>query len=260
MQAIIAGNRERSVPTIVKASMQRLIKLTSLCLVIAPMLGLAACESSSRFGDFSGGRSRPVSPEPLVAAPTPRVESAPLAPPPGTAVSPQPGQVTIGANDGLNPQPGMNQPGMNQPGMTPGQPGMNQPGMTPGQPGMAQPGMNQPGMNPPGQPRVAALPKVEESVPKAPTRTGVTGNWTLTEAAGGHCRATLSSAPALDLYKASTSGCKTKEMQRVTAWELRGNAVYLYEAGGAVAAKLQQANGGFSGATAKSGAPITLSK
>jgi hypothetical protein len=88
----------------------------------------------------------------------------------------------------------------------------------------------------------------------------VTGNWTLSEASGGRCKATLSSAPALDVYKASTSGCKSREMQRITAWELRGSDIYLYEQGGAVAAKLQQSGSSFSGATAKSGAPVTLSK
>jgi hypothetical protein len=71
----------------------------------------------------------------------------------------------------------------------------------------------------------------------------------------------LSSAPALDLYKASTSGCQSRELQRVSAWELRGEEVYLYEPGGAVAARLKQSGSQtFQGAAAKTGAPITLSK
>jgi hypothetical protein len=210
------------------------MKLTSLCLAILPLFALAACESSSRFGNY-GSPSQPMAqrvPEPMIAAPTPRVESQPLGAPPGTEVSPQPGQVGIGG-DPLNPTAPLANGDIIAP--------------TPG------------GSS--GNPRVAALPKAEPAAPRAPTRTGVTGNWTLSEASGGRCKATLSSAPALDLYKASTSGCKSREMQRITAWELRGSDIYLYEQGGAVAAKLQQSGaGGFSGATAKSGAPVTLSK
>jgi Protease inhibitor Inh len=215
------------------------MKLTSLCVAILPLFALAACESSSRFGSY-GSPSQPMvqrAPEPMIAAPTPRVESAPLGAPPGTEVSPQPGQIGqagIGA-DPLDPNAPLN-----------------------GEQGTIAP---TPGGNSTPTPRVASLPKSEPAAPRAPTRNGVTGNWTLSEASGGRCKATLSSAPALDLYKASTSGCKSREMQRITAWELRGSDIYLYEQGGAVAAKLQQGGGNsFSGATAKSGAPVTLSK
>jgi hypothetical protein len=88
----------------------------------------------------------------------------------------------------------------------------------------------------------------------------VTGNWTAREAAGGSCRVALSSVPTLDLYKASTAGCQTRELQRVNAWELRGDEVYLYEPGGGVAARLKQAGRSFEGAAARTGAPITLTK
>jgi hypothetical protein len=211
------------------------MKLTSLCVAILPLFALAACESSSRFGNY-GSPSQPMAqraPEPMIAAPTPRVESQPLGAPPGTEISPQSGQVGMGG-DPLNPTVPLENGDIIAP--------------TPG------------GNSTPGS-RVAALPRPEPAAPRAPTRNGVTGNWTLSEASGGRCKATLSSAPALDLYKASTSGCKSREMQRITAWELRGSDIYLYEQGGAVAAKLQQGGGNsFSGATAKSGAPVTLSK
>jgi hypothetical protein len=88
----------------------------------------------------------------------------------------------------------------------------------------------------------------------------VTGNWTAREAAGGSCRVTLSSVPTLDLYKASTSGCQSRELQRVNAWELRGEEVYLYEQGGGVAARLKQSGRGFEGAAARTGAPISMAK
>ncbi len=86
------------------------------------------------------------------------------------------------------------------------------------------------------------------------------GNWSAREASGGNCRVTLSSAPTLDLYKASSSGCQSRELQRISAWELRGDEVYLYEPGGGVAARLKQSGRGFEGAAAKTGAPISLNK
>jgi hypothetical protein len=71
---------------------------------------------------------------------------------------------------------------------------------------------------------------------------------------------TLSSVPTLDLYKASTSGCQTRELKAVNAWELRGEEVYLYEPGGGVAARLKRSGGGFEGSAARTGAPVMLSK
>jgi hypothetical protein len=93
----------------------------------------------------------------------------------------------------------------------------------------------------------------------APTRTSVTGNWTA-RTGGGNCRITLSSAPKLDLYGASTQGCASRDLAKVNAWELRGDEVYLYESGGAVTARLKARSGSMDGALAKSGAPLTLSK
>jgi hypothetical protein len=70
----------------------------------------------------------------------------------------------------------------------------------------------------------------------------------------------LSSAPALDLYKASASGCANKDLARVSAWDFREGEVYLYQPGGAVAARLRSASGALQGVLAKSGAPLTLSR
>jgi Protease inhibitor Inh len=108
--------------------------------------------------------------------------------------------------------------------------------------------------------RVAARPEPEPAASATPTRTSVTGNWTAKEAAGRSCRVTLSGTPTLDLYKASSSGCQSKELQRVTAWELRGDEVYLYEPGGGIAARLKKSGNNFDGTAAKTGAPVTLSK
>jgi hypothetical protein len=70
----------------------------------------------------------------------------------------------------------------------------------------------------------------------------------------------LSSAPALDLYKASTSGCSNKDLARISAWEYRDGEVYLYQPGGAVAARLRGGSGSLEGVLAKSGAPLRMTR
>ena len=77
-------------------------------------------------------------------------------------------------------------------------------------------------------------------------------------ASGGTCRIQLSSSPALDLYRASASGCSNQDLSRVNAWDYRDGEVYLYQTGGAVAARLRGSSGSLSGVLAKSGAPLSL--
>lgn len=203
---------------------------------------LAACETSSRlspfdnpFGGsdrFNGGARAPqaatVEPGAVQAAPLPQVSRQDLAPPPGvSAVPPQ-------SADG--PQGGITSP------VTPGS---SASGVTPQQSAK---------LDPPKQAEPDDAPAAR------PTQTSVTGNWTARDASGASCRVTLSSVAKLDLYGASSSGCASKDLQRITAWELRGDDVYLYEPGGAVAARLKAGGRSLSGALAKSGAPLTLSK
>lgn len=110
----------------------------------------------------------------------------------------------------------------------------------------------------------AAPPVVVEPAPPPPPppmvatgRSSVVGGWTATDASGS-CRVSLSSAPSLDLYKASTSGCANKDLGKVSAWDFREGEVYLYQPGGTVAARLRQAGGTLDGALSKSGASLSL--
>ncbi|MCA0424312.1 MAG: AprI/Inh family metalloprotease inhibitor [Proteobacteria bacterium] len=210
-----------------------------LSVLLAPLL--VACETSSRLSPFDnpfggsdrfgdGGRApqaAPVEPGAVQAAPLPQVSRQDLAPPPGVATAPaQP-------VDGL------------QGGVDPITPGGSASGVTPQQSAKLDP------------PRAA---QQDDGPAPRPTQSSVTGNWTARDASGGSCRVTLSSVTKLDLYGASSSGCASKDLQRITAWELRGDDVYLYEPGGAVAARLKASGRSMSGAIAKSGAPLTLSK
>lgn len=218
-------------------------------LALTPLL--AGCESSMRlpalgspFGSserIAPQSSQPVAPQ-IEPAPTPGVQSAPLpppvtrqdlAPPPGASAMPQTSQQT--------------------PPVTP-----NTPAATPGltTPGGTEDATRTARAEPPRR----AAPSEDDAPAPKPTQTSVTGNWSAREATGGSCKVTLSSSPKLDLYNASTSGCQSKDLQRVTAWELRGEDVYLYEPGGAVAARLKAQGRKMDGALAKTGAPITLSK
>jgi len=124
----------------------------------------------------------------------------------------------------------------------------------PAAPGMATPSG--------GGPDVAALPPATPpAAPAAPaSRTAVVGNWNVRDASGNSCRIQLSSAPALDLYRASASGCSNQDLSKVNAWDYRDGEVYLYQTGGAVAARLRGSPSALSGVLAKSGAPLSLSR
>jgi hypothetical protein len=89
-------------------------------------------------------------------------------------------------------------------------------------------------------------------------RSSVVGSWNAKDATGGSCKVSLSSAPALDLYKASAAGCPNKDLAKVTAWDYRDGEVYLYQAGGTVAARLRQGGSALDGALTKSGASLAL--
>lgn len=212
--------------------------------LIALLPLLAACETSARlqplgnpFGgsDRLSGASQPppridTAPSvPVQSMPLPPVARQDLAPPPGVATVPPAGDPLAGAASGT---------------MTPDAGGAATTPVTPPQVAVA---------NPP------KVPAAEEPTAR-PTQSSVTGSWTARDAAGGSCRVTLSSTPKLDLYNASAAGCASKDLQRVTAWELRGDDVYLYEPGGGVAARLKASGRTLSGALSKSGAPLTLSK
>jgi hypothetical protein len=219
---------------------------------------LAGCEGSGRFADYGSARQAVAPPRVQTFNPAPagRVESSAL-PPVASQGLPPPLPSTPNPELDDLPEPGPGGP-RNPPGIPPA-------GSTviiePEQPRIGQRPIDPPAEPRPPEPRVASRPPdPAPAVPAAPTRTSVTGNWTAREASGGSCRLTLSSAPTLDLYKASSSGCQSRELQRISAWELRGDEVYLYEPGGGIAARLKQSGRGFEGAAAKTGAPISLSK
>jgi hypothetical protein len=120
-----------------------------------------------------------------------------------------------------------------------------------------------PGMTtPPAGTDVAGLtPPAAAPAPAAPaSRTAMVGNWTARDASGGSCRIQLSSSPALDLYRASASGCSNQDLSKINAWDYRDGEVYLYQTGGSVAARLRGSSSSPSGVLAKSGAPLSLGR
>jgi hypothetical protein len=220
--------------------------------VIAVALLLGACADSGRFGDFGGpGRQAvaPSRPPPLAPAPTAPVISSPLPPPAPVQAQPLPPPGGAGPNPAVAGLPPAGSSLPIEPDEAP-----------PPRPPVAAP---QAPLDPPPQPPRPAPPRVTAAPappPAGPTRTGATGTWNARESSGNSCRVTLSSQPTLDLYRASSAGCQSRDLQRVSAWELRGEEIYLYERGGAVAARLRAQGGGFAGAGSQTGAPITLSK
>jgi hypothetical protein len=126
-----------------------------------------------------------------------------------------------------------------------------------GGPATATPG----GTDVAGLPPAPPPPTVSAPAPAAApsSRNAVVGNWNA-QTSGGGCRIQLSSTPSLDLYRASASGCSNKDLSRVNAWDYRDGEVYLYQTGGAVAARLRGSSSSLSGVIAKSGAPLTLAR
>lgn len=219
--------------------------LSLSAVLIVPLL--AGCETSSRLSPFENpfGTSDRVSSRPAAPSGPPRIDTAPSV---SVQTAPLPPPV---ARQDLAPPPGVSQqqvPIDPQSGLGGVTPGSAASGTTPASPQQTAK------VEPPKPAQADDAP-----APKA-TQSSVTGNWSAREATGGNCRVTLSSSPKLDLYNASTSGCASKDLQRVTAWELRGDDVYLYEPGGAVAARLKATGRSMSGALSKTGAPVTLSK
>ncbi|MGL4634666.1 MAG: AprI/Inh family metalloprotease inhibitor [Beijerinckiaceae bacterium] len=228
-------------------------------------IALTACESSGRLSDLGGSPAQrvtqPVRQQTFTPAPSVAVQSSPLPPPvtsqplpPPSGANPSLGGLPAPAGNGVPSSSGLPPIGSSVP-IDP-EPYRPQPRLLT-LPPVAEPQQSAPQP----QPQVASRPEpVPQASSGAPSRTSVTGNWTAREAAGGTCKMLLSGAPTLDLYKASTSGCQSRELQRVSAWELRGDEIYLYEPGGGVAARLKQSGRGFDGSAAKTGAPVSLSK
>lgn len=110
--------------------------------------------------------------------------------------------------------------------------------------------------------RVATLGEASPSGPRpANSRDGLIGKWTAREANGTNCAVQLSSAPALDRYKATAANCANKDLQKATTWDYQDGEVYLYQPGGGVVARLKAGDGSaMTGVIAKSGANLSLSR
>lgn len=193
--------------------------------ILACVLVLAGCESA-RFGG-AGPRIASVRPAPVVRPQEPEVTAMPSG-----SVSSEP-----------LPPPGGFAPGGDRPPSSRTGTVLADVPVMPGSPG----------------PIESMSPASAAPVP-GPSRSGAVGGYTARDATGATCRVNLSSAPALDLYKASASGCANKDLAKVTAWDFRDGEVYLYQPGGSVAARLRGSGGQLSGALAKSGAPLTLAR
>lgn len=193
-------------------------------LVLLAVLALPACQSA-RFGD---------APAPVLRAPAPVGYNVPGALEPAPAVPA--GNVTSAP---LAPPPGV-------PSLDPSVPSADGPIIADAPP--------MPAAAPPPAPAPVQVAAV------APSRSSVVGGWTAREASGSSCRITLSSSSVLELYRASASGCQNQDLAGVNAWDYRDGEVFLYQRGGAVAARLRSGGGSLDGVLAKSGAPLTLNR
>jgi Protease inhibitor Inh len=220
---------------------------------------LSACAGINRFDGVSSAPP-PRGPQGTVYQAPPNPGAPPLATSPGLA------PVTSSAVT-AEPLPPPNYPGSQQPtgigatSITPAIPAP--PPVQQAQPPVQQvPSQDAPALGSGGNRQVATLGG-NASGGRGPvtSRDGIIGGWTAREANGSSCKVTLSSSPALDLYRASAGSCTNKELQKVTGWDYRDGEVYLYQPGGAVAARMRVNDGAsLSGAIARSGAGLNLSR
>ncbi len=241
----LSGGCTMAMTTIDAGRPRRIAQASALALL------LSACANAERFTGQSIG-SRPLGP--AVAAVEPQLPSSPpvaTAPVESQELPPPPGapQTIIGAAPGSAPPSG-----------------------DPfGQPQIAAPSAP---TSPPPAPRIIETPTLSggsreiatlggASTGRGPvsSRDGVIGGWTAREATGGSCRVQLSSSPALDLYRASSSGCANRDLQKITAWDYRDGEVYLYQSGGTVAARLKVNDGSsLAGVISRSGANLAMNR
>ncbi len=194
--------------------------LLSTVAVVALTATLGACASSrlERPARVRGPGPQAALDTTIPAMPAAPITTAPLAPPPGASAAPI--EPPVGADVAVAPAT---------------------PVAAPPEPSVA-----------------AAPPPAPPPVVVASGRSSVVGGWTAKDATGASCKVSLSSAPALDLYKASAAGCANKDLAKVTAWDYRDGEVYLYQPGGTVAARLRQGGGALDGALSKSGASLAM--
>jgi hypothetical protein len=201
------------------------MKRTALALLPLSLL-VAGCESSSRFDGMFGSNSapvasRPLAPEPGMAAPTAPVTAQPLPPVAGTT------------DPSMAPVPGA-------PGAAAG--------TAPGPAGTPPPATN--------QAVASATP-----APAPASARGLAGSWKISDAARGSCSIALTQQSLLDLYRASPSGCQAGSLAKVNAWQQRGQEIVLLEPGGRTAVRLfPKGDGTYEGAATTSGAIIRMSR
>jgi hypothetical protein len=245
-----------TMPTATPIKPTATLAMTLKAASLLSLLALTACAGSQRF--VGGPGPGPAYGQPTLQ-PAPPISSAPVTseplPPPG----------------GYPPSGGYPQAGGSYP-VASAQPGAlpppQDPYYTPAAPGIPQqtppPAAPQPAEVPTlrgGSGEVATLGGAATTRPAVTSRDGVIGNWTAKEATGSSCRVQLSSAPALDLYRANAAGCANRDLQKVTAWDYRDGEVYLYQQGGTVVARLRTSGGGaMDGAITKSGAGLSLNR
>lgn len=100
--------------------------------------------------------------------------------------------------------------------------------------------------------------RIPQPEPRAGGVSSLVGKWTMKES-GGSCQLQLSSASTLDLYKASTSSCRTQALQEVNTWNLRNGAIELYAKGRTVM-RLQQNGSDYIGRLGNQGPTIVMSR
>lgn len=143
-----------------------------------------------------------------------------------------------------------------------------QPVETAGQLPPANSASNQPEIiEQPTAPVAPEAPKVETQVAEvtpAPsnepvTREGVSGSWDV-RSDNPDCRVILAFSKWAGGYRATSLRCKSAELSKVSAWDVRGKQVVLFDDSGNTLVRLYNSGGNRYDGTANSGTKVTLSR
>jgi hypothetical protein len=90
-------------------------------------------------------------------------------------------------------------------------------------------------------------------------RTDLLGGWTI-NAAGETCQLFMTLTTWSGGYRASTRGCKNPELQKISAWNLEGSQVQLFNDSNTTVARLFAASKTQYNGQAEGGGPVTVSR
>jgi hypothetical protein len=102
-------------------------------------------------------------------------------------------------------------------------------------------------------------PPAGSAAPGTLARTDLLGGWTIS-AAGDSCQLFMTLTTWAGGYRASTRGCTAPALQTISAWNMDGGQVQLFNDAGTTLARLYPASKTLFNGQTEGGGPVTVSR